>query len=417
MSFIPQLVKISACSLALMVSAIPAVSAASAALPKGPAGDAFYTPPPVLPAGKRGSPLYARALEGTMRLPSAAKNTLLLYRSLDDKGRPTLVSGTVSIPPGQAPAGGWPVINWTHGTTGLNEICAPSRDTDKGPEHPYIKVISHLLDNFVKNGYAVVATDYQGLGVADFHPFLQGKPNARNALDLLRAARTLEPRIGNRYAVMGHSQGGQADLFAAAQGPSYVPEFKLVGNVAFAPESQIAGRLRAVMTSDKTERSLPHVLYVLQSYSKTDPSINLARILTPEAIAHLPDLHEQCMTHALTTGYWASAIAKDQFVAKPDLTKFLKLGARNEPGTLKISVPTLVVQGSADVTVLPGTTDLLTRQLCAKKNVLRYKVFAEAGHQGAMVSGQATALEWVDARFAGKAAINDCSALPAAARR
>ena len=414
MSFIHQLAKVSACSLTLMLSA---VSAASAAVPEGPAADAFYTPPSALPAGKRGSPIYARALDGTMRLPSAAKNTLLLYRSLDDKGRPTVVSGTVSIPEGQAPAGGWPVINWTHGTTGLNEICAPSRDTDTGPEHPYIEVINHLLDDFVKHGYAVVATDYQGLGVAGFHPFLQGVPNARNALDLLRAARALEPHIGKRYAVMGHSQGGQADLFTAAQGPSYVPEFKLVGNVAFAPGSQIAGRLEAVMTSDKTELSLPYVLYVLQSYAKTDPSIDLSRILTPQAIAHLPDLHEQCMTHALSTGYWASAIAKDQFVAKPDLKNFLKFGANNEPGTLKISVPTLVVQGAADATVFPATTDALTRQLCAKGNVLSYKVFAEADHQGSMVSGQTAALEWVNARFAGKAAANECSALPAAAKR
>ena len=296
-----------------------------------------------------------------MRLPSAAKNTLLLYRSLDDKGRPVVISGTVSIPAGQVPAGGWPVINWTHGTTGLNEICALSRNTDKGPEHPYIQVIRQLLDNFVKHGYVVVATDYQGLGVAGFHHFLQGMPNARNALDLLHAARAMEPRIGKRYAVVGNSQGGQTDLFAAAQGPSYVPNFKLVGNVAFAPGSQIAGRLRAVMASDKTERSLPYALYVLQSYSKSDPSINLDRILMPQAIAHLPELRQQCMSHALNTRYWTRAIAKNQFVEKPDLAKFLKLGARNEPGSLKISIPTLIVQGSADVTVFPGTTDLLTR--------------------------------------------------------
>ena len=111
MSFLPWLVKISACSLTLMLSAIPAASAAVATVPEGPAGHAFYMPPSALPAGKRGSPIYARALQGTMRLPSAAKNTLLLYRSLDDKGRPTLVSGTVSIPAGQVPAGGWPVFN------------------------------------------------------------------------------------------------------------------------------------------------------------------------------------------------------------------------------------------------------------------------------------------------------------------
>ena len=414
MSFIPKFLKVSACSLALMLSA---VAAAAAAVPEGPAGDAFYTPPSALPAGKRGSPIYARALDGTMRLPSAAKNTLVLYRSVDDKRNPTVVSGTVSTPEGKAPAGGWPVINWTHGTTGLNEICAPSRDTAKGPEHTYIAVISSFLDDFVKSGYAVVATDYQGLGVAGFHPFLQGVPNGRNALDLLRAARTLEPQIGKRYAVVGHSQGGEADLFAAAQGPSYVPEFKLVGNVAFAPGSQIAARLESVMASGKTELSLPYVLYVLQSYAKTDPTIDLRRILTPQAIAHLPDLQEQCMTHALTTGYWASAIAKDQFVAKPDLTNFLKFGAKNEPGTLKISAPTLVVQGTADVTVFPATTDALARQLCAKGNVLTYTAIPDADHEGSMVLGKAAALKWVDDRFAGKAAPNECGALATAGKR
>ena len=75
------------------------------------------------------------------------------------------------------------------------------------------------------------------------------------------------------------------------------------------------------------------------------------------------------------------------------------------------------MQGSADVTVFPATTDALTRQLCAKGNVLSYKVFAKADHQGSMVSGQTAALEWVNARFAGEPAANECSALPAAAKR
>ena len=86
------------------------------------------------------------------------------------------------------------MITWTHGTTGLNAICAPSRDTANGPEHEYIETIRTLLDGFVTKGYAVVATDYAGLGIAGFHPFLQGVPTGRNALDMLRAARAIEPR-------------------------------------------------------------------------------------------------------------------------------------------------------------------------------------------------------------------------------
>ncbi|WP_052699213.1 alpha/beta fold hydrolase [Hyphomicrobium sp. 99] len=408
MTVVRNFVMASACTL---ISAFAALPVAADEIPQGPAGDAFYISPSELPAGERGSLIYVRALDGTMALPSAARNSLVLYRSLDQNGKSTVVSGTVSIPNGEPPEGGWPVITWTHGTTGLNAICAPSRDTAEGPEHPYIETISHLLDGFVKSGFAVVATDYQGLGVAGFHPFLQGVPTGRNALDILRAGRNLEPKIGKRYVVMGHSQGGQVDLFAASQGPSYVPELELLGDVAFAPGSQIAERLKAVMTSAKTELSLPYVLYTLQSYAKTDPAIDLKRILTAEAIAHLPDLHEQCMSHALMTGYWSTAIAKDQFVANPDLEPFLKFAAENEAGALKIAAPTLVIQGTQDVTVFPSTTNALVRQMCAGGDAVEYKVFAGADHNGSMVSGGATTEEWIKARFAGKPAQNDCETI------
>lgn len=383
----------------------------------GPAGDAFYTPPSPLPKGPRGSLIWARPLEGTMALPSAAKNTLVLYRSTDAVGRIVAVSGTIAIPAGTAPRGGWPVITWTHGTTGLAPACAPSRDTENGPEHSYIATIRTLLDGFVKKGYVVVASDYAGLGTPGDHPFLQGKPTGRNALDMLRAARAIEPQIGRRYAVMGHSQGGQVDLFAAAQGPGYIPEFKLVGNLAFAPGSHIAGRLRSVMTSSKNELALPYVLYTLGSYAKTNAASDLKHILTPQALSHMPDLFEGCMTHALSTGYWSTAIAKDQFVAKPDVGSFLKMARQNEPGRLRIAAPTVIMQGTNDVTVLPQDTDDVARQLCASGNRLDYRAIAGADHNGSMVQGGAGALAWIDARFAGEKATSDCRSLPKAARQ
>jgi pimeloyl-ACP methyl ester carboxylesterase len=395
---------------------IAAASVHAAQILAGPPGDAFYTPPP-LPLDKRGSLIWTRDLTGTMALPSAARNTLMIYRSTDDQGRIVPVSGTAAIPRGEAPGGGWPVITWTHGTTGLAPICAPSRDTATGPEHDYIQIIQTLLDGFVKNGYAVVASDYAGLGVAGFHPFLQGIPTGRNALDILRAARSLDPKIGKRYAVMGHSQGGQVDLFAASQGPSYIPEFKLVGNLAFAPGSQIADRLKAVMTSDKVELSLPYVLYVLQSYATTDRSIDLRRILTPQALAHLPDLQVGCMTHALTTGYWSTAISKDQFMPNADVRAFERFAMRNEPGRLRIAAPTMVMQGDSDVMVFPANTNDLTKQLCARGNILAYRTFPGADHDTPMKTGAAQAREWIDARFAGKKAENDCAALRKRAAR
>jgi len=410
----------SGCRIALSLCVVLVLSGAGSAraakIPAGPAGDAFYVPPSPLPAGDAGTVIWSRPLSGTMALPAAASNTLVLYKSVDPEGRPVAVSGTVSVPKGKAPAGGWPVITWTHGTTGMAAICGPSRDTANGPEHPYIEDIQKLLDRFVASGYAVVATDYEGLGVAGFHPFLQGVPNGRNALDMIRAARQVEPSLGKRYAVMGHSQGGQTDLFTAMQGPTYAPELTLVGDAAFAPASNIATRLNAIVGSNKFEIGLPYLLYVLESYAKYNPQIDLKRILTPQAIQHLPDLMVGCMTHALTTGYWSTAIAKEQFLPHPDLDAFLAVAARNEPALIKIPVPTMILQGGKDVTVRPEDTDASVRKLCADGNVIEYKAFPGFDHNGSMVAGADDAQRWLDTLFAGRPVSGNCSALPSAAQ-
>jgi len=399
-------------ALAAVLLAAPALGQPAV---QGPTGSAFYIAPDPLPDGAPGTVIWSRPLTGTMALPGAAKNLLVLYRSTSPEGGSVAVSGTMAVPAGAAPAGGWPVIVWMHGTTGLGPQCAPSLDDANGPEHGYIQEIQTLLAGFLAQGYAVVATDYQGLGTPGPHPFLQGIPNGRNGLDMLRAARAIEPAIGAKYAVVGHSQGGQADLFAASQGPFYAPELTLVGNVAFAPGSQIADRLAMVMKSDKVELSLPYVLYVLVSYAGDNPDIDLSRILTSTAVAHLPDLLVGCMSHALTTGYWSTAIAKDQFLPNPDLAALLKMAAQNEPGTLAISGPTLIAQGTGDVTVLPAATDATVASLCASGNAVLYRTYKGASHDGVMVAGAADARDWVKARFAGEPEGGNCLDLPSAA--
>jgi pimeloyl-ACP methyl ester carboxylesterase len=395
--------------------AVLLAAAGAAQAEVGPAGLAFYDIPAPLADEAPGAVIRARALEGTMALPSAARNQLVMYVSRDPAGQPVAVTGTVSVPKGTPPEGGWPVVIWTHGTTGLADVCGPSRDDADGPEHGYIQVIRGLLDQVVAQGHAVVATDYQGLGTGGFHPFLQGVPNAMNALDSLRAGRALEPGIGTRYAVMGHSQGGHADLFTAALGPDDLTGFELVGNVAMAPGSQIAARLDMVRKSDRVELSLPYSTYVLISYSTTHSEIALDRILAPSALAAIPELYDQCMTHALTTGFWSRAVAKDQFLPDADFAAFLDVAARNEPGALKISVPTLILQGDADKTVFPSATDALAQELCAGGNAVEYRVLAGADHDGSMSDGAGAALAFLTARFAGAAFAPNCAALPRAA--
>ena len=174
-------------------------------------------------------------------LPHAARTQLVLYRSTGVTGRPVAVSGDVAVPKTRAPKSGWPVVAWDHGTTGIADSCAPSRTGAGGDLTTYNQ---KLLDGFLKAGYAVVSTDYEGLGTPGVHPYLIGKSEGRSTLDMIRAARELDPRIGRRIAITGHSQGGHAALWAAALAHSWTPELKLRATVPFAPASHIADQAK-----------------------------------------------------------------------------------------------------------------------------------------------------------------------------
>src|SRR3954451_3760875 len=189
---------------------------------------------------KHGQLLQSRKLTGEPALTSAGKNWLVKYRSVGVDGKAITVSGTVSLPKGKAPKNGWPVISYDHGTTGIADQCAPSRDATDNPAHLYNSYVYPLLNRWLKAGYAVVRTDYQGLGTAGAHQYLVGVAEGRSTLDIVRAAHSLDKRISNRFAIAGHSQGGHAALWAARLAPSWTPELKLGATVAFAPASHLS---------------------------------------------------------------------------------------------------------------------------------------------------------------------------------
>src|SRR3954453_12094571 len=109
-----------------LVVLVPA-QAAVAKVRKGPSGNAFYTPPKPLPGKNHGDLIWARKLTGDAKLKGASANWLVLYRSTLSDGKPTAVSGIVSLPKGKAPKSGWKSVTWDHGTTGIADTCAPSR--------------------------------------------------------------------------------------------------------------------------------------------------------------------------------------------------------------------------------------------------------------------------------------------------
>jgi pimeloyl-ACP methyl ester carboxylesterase len=376
----------------LALAAVTALAIAPAAAPakvrKGPAGTAFYTPPKHTTAKRHGAPIWARSLHGTAALKHAASNTLVLYRSTDAAGKPDAVSGTITIPKGKAPKGGWPILTWAHGTTGIADSCAPSRD---GAD-PYNSYVYPQLGQWLKAGYAVVRTDYQGLGTPGVHGYLIGVDEGRSVLDMVRAARAVNPKLSKRVIIGGHSQGGHAALWAASLAPKWTPELKVGGTVAFAPASHV-GDQASLITAVKTPSALTVLAaLILRGADSADPSLNVASLLSDRAAPLYPLTLTQCLG-ALSVANGLSGIAPaDAIKQGADLTALVAFLNSNDPETLKIKTPVEILQGTADSTVLPLFTDQLDTQLRANGVKVTYKKFDGVQHGNVVQAGDANAL-------------------------
>ena len=109
------------------------------------------------------------------------------------------------------------MISYAHGTVGLVNRCAPSFRDD----------LPAFLGEYLKAGFAFVATDYEGLGPAGPHPYLNGKSEAYGQTDIVRAARqtTTGPvRVDVGYFSRrggGMSGGTQASSLESIVEPSF----------------------------------------------------------------------------------------------------------------------------------------------------------------------------------------------------
>jgi pimeloyl-ACP methyl ester carboxylesterase len=355
--------------IALLLAALLAAPA-SAQVPTGPAGDAFYTPPATLPAG-HGTPIWQRKLSGGAALKRARRNRLVLYRSTATDGAAIAVSGTVAVPKGKAPKRGWPVISWAHGTTGIADACAPSRSNALGGyDHT-------LLNRWLKAGYAVVQTDYEGLGTPGDHPYLIGVSEGRSVLDIVRAARKLDRRIGKRVLLAGHSQGGHAALWAASLQRTWAPELKLRGTLAFAPASHIGDQAALLRALDQPSGISGLAALILRGIDIARPDLNIQARLSDRAMALYPEIGTKCLGElSAQTSFGGVAPAA---LIRPDVPVDPVVAAlnANDPETLKIRGPVRIAQGTADTTVFPNFTMALANRIKAD---VSYKTYAGIDH-------------------------------------
>lgn len=397
---------LAACSSSSTSSVLPPVTAQSTAhgVPS------FYTPPDPLPAGAAGSLIRAERVTGVPLVPSGATVWRVLYHSRSIYGADIAVSGYVIVPPGRAPRGGFPVISWAHGTTGFNDICAPSLFNDlDGEGGPYL---TPDVSSYLAAGFEIAATDYEGLGTPGPHPYLLGESEGRSVLDAARAAEHVPgAHASSTVVIYGHSQGGQAALFAGQLAPTYAPDLHVIGVVAAAPATNLSLILENAASPAYGASVLLFSMPAALTWSETYHDLPTSDLFTASGAALarslvgtgcLSQLASAIASHHVTP----SEVFAPGMESNPVVVSHAKL---NDPGRTRTEAPVLVVQGTADTTVPPTLTDMYVQDMaCPIGDTVDYLHVNGATHATIVTEAEAPILAWMLARDAAMPAPTTC---------
>ncbi|MDV5173634.1 alpha/beta fold hydrolase [Acinetobacter baumannii] len=306
----------------------------------------------------------------------AAESSILTYKMLGQSGQEVQATSLVFTPNTPPPVGGWPIVVWAHGTTGVADVCAPSKaalaDSTKD-----------LISKLLAAGYVVVAPDYEGLGTPGIHPFLNVKSEAFSITDAVVAARNyLSQRnllTSKKWVTVGHSQGGHAALGAAQYASRAQLEYK--GTVAVAPASNlgfilIAGEQSVANATLDKKISMyaqldTYTALVTAGIRNTQPTFDYPQVFTLQISSIAQQAETICsgplgqafgagMTQYVTEhngtldGYTRT---QPNFMAVPLVKTFLEKDS--QPLQVKVTTPIIIYQGLADSTVPKVATDIL----------------------------------------------------------
>ncbi|CAA0225602.1 alpha/beta fold hydrolase [Acinetobacter baumannii] len=333
----------------------------------------------------------------------AVESSILTYKMLGQSGQEVQATSLVFTPNTPPPVGGWPIVVWAHGTTGVADVCAPSKaalaDSTKD-----------LISKLLAAGYVVVAPDYEGLGTPGIHPFLNVKSEAFSITDAVVATRNyLSQRnllTSKKWVTVGHSQGGHAALGAAQYASRAQLDYK--GTVAVAPASNLGSILvdgEAQVANAPIDIKIgtyaqldTYTALVTAGIRNTQPSFDYGQVFTSQISSIAAQAENLCSGPLYGAFYEGmSNYAKDHngtldgftrtqpnFMAVPLVKTFLDKDS--QPLQVKVTTPIIIYQGLADSTVPKLATDLLISNATAVGTKINNYVTGNWDHGTAMSS-------------------------------
>ena len=354
--------------------------------------DGNFESKPAIPVNNIANPVVATpvAYTETDLTAVADESVVMTYKMLGINNNETQATALVFTPKGTPPAKGWPIVAWAHGTTGVADQCAPSRN-ELNPD------IKDMIARFLQAGYMVVAPDYEGLGEpsgTELHPFLNLKSEAYSITDAVVAAKDyLGSEASNQWMAVGHSQGGQAAL-GAAQYAARASQMTYKGTVALAPASNFSLILAGGEAQAGQETNLNKKIETLASLDtftalivaglrNPNPNLQYSQVFQNPTDDIAKNAESDC--YEVLGGKFGNEMGiyfndkktlegyprtQANFMSIPVVKTFLEKDS--QPLQVKVTTPVIIYQGGADKTVPKAATDVLVRSANQKQTSLGY---------------------------------------------
>ena len=370
---------------------------------------AFYTWQASVPA-KPGQLLRTEALTPRQSLSEAGRSIRILYSSTDgiDNRTPIVVSGALFLPKGTPPRGGWPLMAWAHGTVGSADVCAPSfagrseRDT-------------RYLNRWLSLGYAIVATDYQGLGTPGIHPYGLTRPLAYDILDSIRAVQHGDFALSSAAVVFGQSQGGRAAFAAAVYAKDYAPELDIVGVVATGtPYAAVHEHAADADRADAHKSVVPTFAYDvlrLGTAQRLDQSFVPGDYLTDQALPVF-ELSQRACLRPIEQRIVEDRLTFNTSFKRSPKAVFTAINREAAYPTLKSDIPIFMGTGGKDHDVFVPAQAALVADACKAGDRIEWHLYPALDHSGTVNGSLPDSTQFVAKAFSGAHIDGNCTSLP-----
>jgi hypothetical protein len=351
----------------------------------------FYESPDPLPAEKPGTLIHSEDFN-KYDLPPDVLAVRILYHTRSARGQDVAASGVVLYPSKKAPAGGWLVVAWAHALNGIGRQCAPSlaRNLQHGP----------FLSMYVSLGYAVVATDYAGLGTNFRNAFSDMQSNARDVISSVPAARAAVPQLDSRWVAIGIGQGGPA-VVAVAELEREIQDPNYLGSIAVSSLEDL--RTRYQNSGAQTFPEMP--LFLVYGIKTVYQDFDVKDTLTDKALALYPRVEKACSDPAREAKISPAEMLKPSWSSNNYVKQYFN---RNTPGQKPTQSPILLISSELDPDVPIQQTAQVVAEMCKQGDRVQFEPYQSdpVGVFGDSVSDQ---ISWIQARFAGRPPASNCS--------